>query len=83
MTEIHLYLLRECRQIPWTGNSEKELKIQQTKVNDKKSSSKLDNAPKSVSITMPNWPYTKNVLQELIKYDKTNKKKLKLNNLVF
>ena len=71
MSEIHLYLLRECRQVPWTGNAERELKLQQAKLTDKKVS-KQDNAPKSVTINMPNWPYTKNVLQELIKYRSFN-----------
>ena len=65
MSEIHLYMLSECRQIPWTGSSDKDIKLQQTKLVDKKQ--KQDQPPKSVTVSMPNWPYSKNILQELIK----------------
>ena len=77
MSEIHLHLLNECRQIPWTGGSERELKFQQqasktvdkkTKQDKEKDKEKQEVAPKSVTISIPNWPYTKNILQELIKY---------------
>ena len=63
MSEIHLYMLNECHQIPWTGNSNKDIKIQQTKIVEKKK----EQVPKTVSVLMPNWPYSKNILQELIK----------------
>ena len=63
MSEIHLYMLNECHQIPWTGNAERDIKIQQTKIIEKKK----EQVPKTVSVSMPNWPYSKNILQELIK----------------
>jgi hypothetical protein len=77
MSEIHLHLLNECRQIPWTGGSERELKFQQqtsrtvekkSKLEKDKEKEKQEVVPKSVTISIPNWPYTKNILQELIKY---------------
>lgn len=83
MSEIHLHLLNECRQIPWTGGSERELKFQQqaSRTVDKKSKLEKDKekekqeiVPKSVTISIPNWPYTKNILQELIKYESLMKK---------
>lgn len=75
MSEIHLYMLNECRQIPWTGNSEKDIKIQQVKPAEKKK----DAPVKSVTQSMPNWPYSKGILQELIKWEHvTTKDKSKL-----
>ena len=83
MSEIHFHLLNECRQIPWTGGSERELKFQQqaSRTVDKKSKLEKDKekekqeiVPKSVTISIPNWPYTKNILQELIKYESLMKK---------
>jgi hypothetical protein len=76
MSEIHLHLLQECRQIPWTGGSERELKFQQqtSRTVEKKTKDKQDKqekqetVSKSVTVSIPNWPYTKNILQELIKY---------------
>ncbi len=67
MSEIHSYMLNECRQISWTGsNPEREIKITQTKMVEKKFQPK-ETVPKTISISMPNWPYSKNILQELIK----------------
>ena len=69
MSEIHSYMLNECRQISWTGsNPEREIKITQTKMVEKKFQPK-ETVPKTISISMPNWPYSRNILQELIKLE--------------
>ena len=66
MSEIHLYMLNECRQVPWTGISDKEIKIKETKMVEKQGLKK-EQISKTVSVSLPNWPYSKNILQELIK----------------
>ena len=69
MSEIHSYMLNDCRQISWTGsNPEREIKITQTKMVEKKFQPK-ETIAKTISISMPNWPYSKNILQELIKFE--------------
>lgn len=70
MSEIHLYMLNECRQIPWTGNTEKDIRVQTTaKVVEKKKDLTGKNSVLSMAsmTSIPNWPYSKNILQELIK----------------
>lgn len=68
MADIHAYMLNECRQISWTGsNPEREIKIQHTKLVEKKFQPK-ETIAKTISISMPNWPYSKNILHELIKF---------------
>lgn len=63
MSDIHFYMLRECRQIPWAGSLDKEVKIQQTKIVEKKK----EQVAKTVTVTLPNYPYSKSILQEQIK----------------
>lgn len=69
MSDIHSYMLNECRQIPWTGSVEKDLKIQQILPAKPTTDKKLAKVTSTTSIsTIPNFPYSKNILQELIKY---------------
>jgi dynein heavy chain len=63
MCDIHFFMLKECRQIPWAGSFEKDIKIQQTKIVEKKK----EQISKTITIGIPNWPYSKNILQEQIK----------------
>lgn len=73
MSEIHAYMLNECRQISWTGsNPEREIKIQQTKMVEKKFQPK-EQVTKTIQVSLPNWPYSKNILQELIKLEHSEK----------
>ena len=65
MSDIHMYMLDECRQIPWTGSVDKEIKIKETKMVEK--GIKKEQVSKTYSVSLPNWPYSKNILQELIK----------------
>lgn len=67
MSEIHSFMLNECRQINWTGsNPEREIKIQTTKLIEKKFQPK-ETISKTISVSLPNWPYSRNILAELIK----------------
>ena len=63
MSDIHFYMLKECRQIPWAGSLDKDIKITQTKIIEKKK----EQVSKTVTVNMPNWPYSKSLLQEQIK----------------
>ncbi len=65
MSDIHMYMLDECRQIKEAGNVEKEIKIKETRLVEK--GVKKEQVSKTVSVSLPNWPYSKNILQELIK----------------
>lgn len=71
MSEMHMYMLDECRQVPWTGNSEKQIKIKETRIVDAKGIKK-EQVSKTFSVNLPNWPYSKNILQELIKNEHTD-----------
>ncbi len=66
MSDIHFYMLKECRQIPWAGSLDKEIKITQTKIVEKKK----EQITKTITISIPNWPYSKNILIEQIKLAK-------------
>ena len=63
MSSIHFYMLKECRQIPWAGSFDKDIKITQTKIIEKKK----EQLTKTITVSIPNWPYSKNILQEQIK----------------
>ncbi len=63
LTDIHMYMLNESRQIPWTGSSERELQVQQTKFIEKKK----EQITKTITYNIPNWPYSKSIIQDLIK----------------
>jgi hypothetical protein len=63
MSEIHLHMLNESTQIFYAGDIERDIKYQQTKIIEKKK----EQVQKTISVSMPNWPYSKNVLLELIK----------------
>lgn len=75
MCDIHLYMLNETKQIPWAGNMDKELKIKHTKIVEKKK----EQVSKTFTQNIPNWPYSKNILQEQIKLQHiSSKEKSKL-----
>lgn len=67
MSEIQLHMLNECRQVPWAGISDKETKIKETKMVEKHAGIKKEQVSKTISVSLPNWPYSKNILNELIK----------------
>jgi dynein heavy chain len=62
--EIHSFMLKECKQLNWAGNMEKELKITHTKIIEKKK----EQIQKTYTVSVPNWPYSKSILQEQIRY---------------
>jgi len=66
MSEIHLFMLNECRQMPWAGTADREIKIKETRLVEKQGIKK-EQVSKTFSVNMPNWPYSKNILNELIK----------------
>jgi dynein heavy chain len=72
ISDIHMYILDECRQIPWTGSVDKEIKIKETKIFEKEKGIKKEQISKTVSVSLPNWPYSKNILQELSKFEALN-----------
>ena len=99
MSEIHLFMLNECRQIDWAGCAEREIKMQipiganvatnstaiattatsinkmseiRSKIRDHKNSKQQSDEqqlsqPTTMVIKMPNLPYAKNMLQEMIR----------------
>ena len=74
MCDMHVFLLNECHQIPWAGGNEREITYQQTKIVEKKK----EQIQKTISLNIPNWPYSKNLLHDLIKsrhVDKSAKSK--------
>ncbi len=66
MSEMHLYMLNECRQVPWTGTADREIKIKETRMVEKQGVKK-ELVAKTFSVNMPNWPYSRNILNELLK----------------
>lgn len=69
MSEIHSFMLNECRQIPWAGSFEKDIKLPQSPPVKTPNDKKIPKASSTSSMinTIPNWPYSKNILEELIK----------------
>lgn len=67
MSEIHSYLLNECRQIPWAGNNEKTFVLEQVKTIEKKKDSIVLNSKNTDLVSAHNFPYSKIILHELIK----------------
>ena len=62
MANIHSYLLAECRQNKWAGDTSPEVQLTQVRVHEKKK----DQLKQQV-LTLPNRPYSKTVMMENIK----------------
>jgi dynein heavy chain, axonemal len=69
MSDIHSFMINECRQIAHAGDMSKEITVQQTRSSEKRRENKdrEPSPPKLAANNLPNWPYSKNMLQELIK----------------
>jgi dynein heavy chain, axonemal len=71
MSDIHFYMINECRQIAHAGDTTKEIVVQQIRQSERRKENKDKDkelsSPKLTTNTVPNWPYSKNMLQELIK----------------
>jgi len=61
MANIHSYVLQDCNQTKWSGETEDEITMTQVKINEKK------NQMKTVQVKMANRPYSKALLLENIK----------------
>ena len=62
MANIHSYVLEECRQNKWAGDTSEEVQLTQFKLQDKKKETL-----KSSVVTMPNRPHSKSIMLENIK----------------
>ena len=76
IANIHSYVLADCRQTRWVGDTSDEVTLTQFKQHEKKR-----DIVKSTTHTLPNRPYTKNIMLENIKQrhrDDTHKGKSEL-----
>jgi hypothetical protein len=62
MANIHSFVLQDCRQSKWAGDTSEELTLNEVKINEKKKEL-LKVQPR----TMPNRPYSKAIMLESIK----------------
>ena len=62
MANIHSYVLEECRQNKWAGDTSEEVQLTQFKLQDKKK-----DVYKSSVVTLPNRPHSKTIMLENIK----------------
>ncbi|OWF37572.1 Dynein heavy chain 5, axonemal [Mizuhopecten yessoensis] len=62
LANIHSFVLRDCRQLPWAGDMTGEVTMNQLKIHEKKKEQ-----IKTQSITVPNHPYSKLIMLERIK----------------
>ncbi|KAK6187606.1 hypothetical protein SNE40_005595 [Patella caerulea] len=62
LANIHSYVLKDCKQMPWAGELGSTIDINTFKVNDKKK-----DQLKLTTVKVPNLPYSKIILQERIK----------------
>ncbi|CAH1799095.1 unnamed protein product [Owenia fusiformis] len=62
LANIHSFILRDCKQMPWAGDLADEVSITQVKVIDKKK-----DILKTTNLKVRNMPYSKHMLLEHIK----------------
>ncbi|XP_052089132.1 uncharacterized protein LOC127725852 isoform X10 [Mytilus californianus] len=62
LANIHSFVLRDCRQLPWAGDLSPEITINKIKVLEKKKEQF-----KVEAVKVPNLPYSKTILHERIK----------------
>ena len=62
MAGIHSFVLEECRQNKWAGDTSDEVTLMQVKVHEKKK-----DQLKTTPLKLPNRPYSKSIMLENIK----------------
>jgi hypothetical protein len=62
LANIHSFVLRDCRQLPWAGDLSPEITINKIKYHEKKK-----DQIKIEAVKVPNLPYSKTILHERIK----------------
>ncbi|XP_076466964.1 uncharacterized protein LOC143298129 [Babylonia areolata] len=62
LANIHSFVLRDCKQLPWAGDLNPEVTLSTVKVHDKKK-----DQLKVQTVKVPNLPYSKTILQERVK----------------
>ena len=62
MANIHSYVLSDCRQNKWAGDTSDEIQLTQVKVHEKKK-----DQLKITQLQLPNRPYSKSIMMENIK----------------
>lgn len=62
IANIHSFVLQDCRQVKWVGDTSPEITLNEIKVNEKKK-----DQLKTQSRTLPNRPYSKALMLENIK----------------
>ncbi|XP_070190368.1 uncharacterized protein [Littorina saxatilis] len=62
LANIHSFVLRDCKQLPWAGDLNPEVTLSTVKVHDKKK-----DQLKVQTVKVPNLPYSKTILSERIK----------------
>lgn len=70
MSEIHSYMLNECKQIPWAGNNEKDMIVElnaKTASVEKKKETQSAKNNQSANNQLQNFPYSRNILNELMR----------------
>ena len=62
MANVHSFVLQDCRQTKWAGDTSEEVTLTQVKVHEKKK-----DQLKHTTVKMPNRPYSKAIMLENIK----------------
>lgn len=62
MSNIHSFVLTDCRQTKWAGDTSDDLQLTQVKVHEKKK-----DQLKTTVLRLPNRPYSKAIMMENIK----------------
>ncbi|XP_067674368.1 uncharacterized protein [Haliotis asinina] len=62
LANIHSFVLRDCKQMPWAGELSPEISLNTVKVTEKKK-----DQLKVMTLKVPNLPYSKTILHERIK----------------
>ncbi|XP_006824289.1 dynein axonemal heavy chain 5-like, partial [Saccoglossus kowalevskii] len=60
LSDIHSFVLKDCKQIPWAGNTDDNITVSSVKVVGKKEIIKVQ------TTEVPNLPYTKSIMHEHI-----------------
>ncbi|GFN75495.1 dynein beta chain, ciliary [Plakobranchus ocellatus] len=77
LANIHSFVLRDCKQMPWAGDVSTEITMTTVKVHEKKK-----DQLKVQTVSVPNLPYSKVILQERIKLNHTDQS-IKAKNEVY
>ncbi|XP_025098007.1 LOW QUALITY PROTEIN: dynein gamma chain, flagellar outer arm-like [Pomacea canaliculata] len=76
LANIHSFMLRDCKQLPWAGDLSPEITLSTVKVHDRKK-----DQVKVQTSKVPNLPYSKTILHERIKQRHRNTKILASNEV--